>query len=245
MTDPIFENSRLVEIYESFDGPRNDLEHYIAIRKELKAKSVLDLGCGTGVFANMLCADGADVIGVEPAQASLNVAKTKPLAQKIRWILGDSSTLPPLQVDLAMMTGNVAQVFVSEDAWLENLAAIHSALRSGGHIVFEVRDPAQKAWQTWTRENTYQSLEVPNIGLVEGWCDVTNVTDGVVSFRWTYVFQSDGQVITSNSTLRFREKEEIVSSLKKSGYKIKDIRDAPDRPRKEFVFIAEAAPRVG
>src|ERR1700722_6760862 len=121
MADPIFENTRLVEIYDTFDGQRNDLEHYVAIAKELNARSVLDVGCGTGSFGCLLSAQGYEVTGIDPAQASLNAACKKPHANQIRWILGDTSCLPPLSVDLAVMTGNVAHVFVTEDAWKNNL----------------------------------------------------------------------------------------------------------------------------
>lgn len=240
MADPIFENTRLVEIYDAFDGQRKDLDHYLAIVKELNAKSVLDVGCGTGSFSCLLSAQGYGVTGIDPAAASLNAARKKPYANQIRWILGDTSCLPPLTVDLAVMTGNVAQVFVTEDAWKNNLIAIRQVLQDGGHLVFEVRDPAQQAWLKWTREQTFQRLDVPNIGFVEGWCDVTDVSDGLVSFRLTYVFEADGQILTSDSTLRFREKEEIIHSLEQAGYQVKDIRDAPDRPKLEFVFIAQA-----
>ncbi len=240
MPDPIFENARLVEIYDAFDGPRSDLAPYVAIANELKAKSILDIGCGTGCFACMLSEKGFDVIGLDPAQASLDKARKKPYAHRVRWILGDSNALPPLKVDLAVMTGNVAQVFLTEESWQTNLAAIRRTLRSNGHLVFEVRDPAQKAWANWTRAKTYQRIDIPHLGYVEGWCDVTAAAEGFVSFRWTYVFESDGQVLTSDSTLRFREAGEIIHSLEKSGYAVKDIRGAPDRPQQEFVFIAEA-----
>jgi hypothetical protein len=138
------------------------------------------------------------------------------------------------------MTGNVAQVFLTDDIWEKNLLAIHQALRPGGHFVFETRDPAQKAWLKWTREKTYTRLEIPDIGFVEGWCDVTSVSAGFVSFRCTYVFESSGDTISSDSTLRFRERDEIERSLRKSGYTVHDVRGAPDRPEQEFVFIATA-----
>ena len=240
MADPIFENTRLVEIYDTFDGQRKDLDHYLAIVKELNAKSVLDVGCGTGSFSCLLSAQGCEVTGIDPAEASLNAARKKPYANQVRWILGDTGRLPPLTVDLAVMTGNVAQVFITEDDWKNNLIAIRQTLQNGGHIVFEVRDPAQQAWLKWTREQTHQRIEVPNIGFVEGWCDVMEASDGLVRFRCTYVFEADGQILTSDSTLRFREKEEIIHSLEQSGYQVKDIRDAPDRPKQEFVFIAQA-----
>ena len=238
MPDKIFANPRLVAVYDFFDGQRRDLEHYLALVRELGAKSVLDVGCGTGSFACQLSELGYDVTGVDPAEASLNLARTKAHANSVRWISGDATSLPDMKVDVAVMTGNVAQVFLTDDEWETSLTAIRRALRPGGHIVFEVRDPARKAWLAWTRAKTFKRIDVPGIGEVEGWCDVINNTDELVSFRWTYVFHSDGETITSDSTLRFQSRDAIEQSLRRCGFKVRDMRDAPDRPGKEFVFIA-------
>lgn len=241
MPDEIFENPRLVAVYDSFDGRRTDLEHYIAIVKELGARSILDIGCGTGCFACLLGEQGFDVAGVDPAFASLEFARQKPNANKVRWILGDATTLPPLAVDLAVMTGNVAQVFVTDLAWEENLEGIRRALHPKGHLVFEVRDPAKKAWLEWNWEKTYIHMEIPGVGPVESFCEVTAVAEETVSFRLTYKFKSNGEVIASDSTLRFRSRVEIERSLRRTGYKIQEVRGAPDRPGKEFVFFATLA----
>ncbi|MFZ2587481.1 MAG: class I SAM-dependent methyltransferase [Alphaproteobacteria bacterium] len=241
MADAIFEDKRLIEIYDVFDGERHDLVHYLALVKNLKAKSVLDVGCGTGSFSCLLSKEGFDVVGLEPASASLDVARGKNYADNIRWILGDTSALPLLQVDLAVMVGNVAQVFVTDATWEENLRCIKKALKPNGYLVFEVRDPAKKAWENWTRDKTYCRLNIPKVGIVEGWCEVTDVSDGLVSFVWTYVFESDGQILKSHSTLRFRTKDEIQTALVKIGFTIEEIRDAPDRPGLEFVFIARVS----
>jgi hypothetical protein len=58
-----------------------------------------------------------------------------------------------------------------------------------------------------------------------------------VSFRGTYVFASDGAVMTSDSTLRFRERNELEESLVAAGFAVDEVRDAPDRPGREFVFV--------
>jgi hypothetical protein len=58
-----------------------------------------------------------------------------------------------------------------------------------------------------------------------------------VSFRYTYTFLADGAVITSDSTLRFRSPQELESSLAAQGYRVLEVRDAPDRPGHEFVFL--------
>ncbi len=60
-----------------------------------------------------------------------------------------------------------------------------------------------------------------------------------VSIRRTYTFQTDSAVIVSDSTLRFRGRDEVESSLVAQGYGVLDVREAPDRPGREFVFIAE------
>lgn len=85
MADNIFEDSRLVSIYDYFDGRRNDLEHYLAIVKEFSVRSILDIGCGTGSLACLLSRNGFDVIGIDPAWASLEYARKKPFADKVRW----------------------------------------------------------------------------------------------------------------------------------------------------------------
>jgi len=73
---------------------------------------------------------------------------------------------------------------------------------------------------------------------VEQQREVTQVSLPFVSFRYTYWFD-DGAVITSDSTLRFHDREEVESSLAAHGYRVVKVRDAPDRPGREFVFIAE------
>jgi hypothetical protein len=48
-------------------------------------------------------------------------------------------------------------------------------------------------------------------------------------------------VLTSDSTLRFREREEVEAELGAQGFVVEDVRDALDRPGKEFVFVARRA----
>jgi SAM-dependent methyltransferase len=142
MPDEIFEHPRLAAIYDALDPDRSDLDVYVAIAEELGAGSVLDVGCGTGTFALLLAERGLEVIGVDPAGASLSVARAKPGAERVRWIHGDATALLPLAVDLATMTGNVAQAIVDPRDWDETLRGVCDALRPGGHLVFETRDPA-------------------------------------------------------------------------------------------------------
>lgn len=240
MPDAAFADPRLAAIYDALDPDRSDLDAYVAMVEEFGARSVLDVGCGTGTFACLLAGRGLEVVGVDPAEASLEVAGRKPGADAVRWIFGDATALPPLQVDLATMTGNVAQVFLTDDDWSATLQGVRTALRPGGALVFETRDPARRAWLEWDRQHSYAETDIPGVGLVTTWHDVLDIDGPLVTFRWTNVFARDGAVITSDSTLRFRDREEVERSVSDAGYVVDDVRDAADRPGRELVFVVRA-----
>lgn len=243
MPDPLFAEPRLAQIYDILDAGRGDLPVYAAIVNEFGAGTVLDVGCGTGTFASLLASSGVRVVGVDPAAASLEVARTKPYADEVTWILGDATQLPAeLQVDLATMTGNVAQAIVADDDWSRTLQGIHGALGPGERLVFETRDPAKEDWRHWNRKESYRLLSIADVGVVEAWTDLLDVSDDLVSFRGTYLFHADGTRLTSDSTLRFRSRELVEQSLATAGFTVDEVRDAPDRPGLEFVFITHRQP---
>jgi SAM-dependent methyltransferase len=237
MPDAVFDDPRLAQVYDPLDPDRSDLDVYVAMAVELGVSSVLDVGCGTGTFACMLAQRGVAVTAVDPARASLDVAQGKAGADAVQWLHGDATTLPPLQVDAAFMTANVAQVFLTDEEWSATLVGIRRALRPGGHLVFETRDPARRAWEQWTPEQSHVAVDLPGIGIVESWEEVTAVDGPLVTFRSMTAFRREGLEIESWSTLRFRSREEIEVSLADAGYELPEVRDAPDRPSREFVFI--------
>src|SRR6478609_9803478 len=237
MADPIFDAARLAAVYDPLDPDRSDLNAYAAIADELGARSVLDVGCGTGTFACLLAERGLEVTGVDPAGASLDVARTKPGADRVTWVHGDATTLPPLAVDLATMTGNVAQVFLSDDDWSATLRGIRGALAPGGHLVLETRRPGARAWEAWAADAGAGARDVPGVGRVVEEFAVTEVALPLVSFRSVFRFP-DGTEVASASTLRFRSLAEVRASLAAAGLDVVDVRDAPDRPGLEHVVLA-------
>jgi hypothetical protein len=81
-------------------------------------------------------------------------------------------------------------------------------------------------------------VDVEGVGEVERWTELTEVALPLIHFRATFVFRANGDVLTSDSTLRFRERDEVEAQLKELGYAVEEVRDAPDRPGREFVFFA-------
>jgi SAM-dependent methyltransferase len=238
MADEEFRHPRLAALYDVLDPDRSDLDAYVAIAVELGARRVLDVGCGTGTLALLLAARGCDVVAADPAAASLAVARAKRGAGAVLWVEGDATAVPGGDRDLAVLTGNTAQSIAEPGPWAATLCGIRGALRPGGHLVLETRDPAARAWEGWTRETTLRTTDVPGVGGVTSWVELTGVDGPLVALRWTWEFAADGEVLTSDSTLRFRDRDEVAADLRAVGYEVTDVRGAPDRPGRELVFLA-------
>ncbi len=70
MPDAIFDDPRLAAVYDPLDPDRSDLDGYVAVVDEFRARSVIDVGCGTGTLAVTLAARGVNVVrSIRPAPA--------------------------------------------------------------------------------------------------------------------------------------------------------------------------------
>jgi SAM-dependent methyltransferase len=213
---------RLVELYDSANPRGADTDFYIQLAADLNAHTILDLGCGTGLLTRELAVGNRQVIGVDPAAAMLAVARRQPGAERVRWIEGDSSAMGRPDADLVIMAGNVAQVFLSDAEWTTTLNFIHAALRSGGHLAFESRNPNARAWEEWNRDATYTVSDSP-FGPIEEWLEVVSEDNGRVRLKGYNTFKETGEVLVVNSELRFRSLDEMTQSLRKAGFIVEQV----------------------
>lgn len=215
-TDPL-----LVSLYDAENSGRDDTDFYLRLAAQLEARTVVDIGCGTGVLAVDLARDGRAVVGVDPAGAMLDVARARPDGDLVTWVEGTADDLvefvPRGSVDLVVMTGHVAQVFLTDDDWAQVLEAAARLLGPGGHLAFETRDPAAAAWERWTPELTHERVVTDDGSTSTSWVEVTSVDGGLVTFDGHTVLE-DGVDRVSTSTLRFRDQREVLDSVERAGF---------------------------
>jgi SAM-dependent methyltransferase len=211
MDDP-YRDADLVELYDLDNPSGEDHDYYRALADEIGAETIIDLGCGTGLLTRSLVRPGRRVSGVDPSGTMLDFARRQPGAEAVTWILGDASALAPTgATDLAICTGN-AIMHLNQDEWTSALASLAGALRSGGTLSFECRNPGYREWEQWTPEATYSER-----GQLREWLEVTDVREGRVEFDAHNVFP-DGRDRVYTSVLYYRSAGAVRHALERAGF---------------------------
>ena len=70
--------------------------------------------------------------------------------------------------------------------------------------------PRARIWEDWAAYDDRRVVDIPGIGRVARSHAVTGVDLPFVSFRSTYRFHADGTVLTSDTTLRYRGRDDLT-----------------------------------
>lgn len=212
-----YEDPRLVDLYDidNPDGPDHDF--YRSLADELDARSILDLGCGTGMLTVSLARVGRDVIGVDPSEAMLAFAHARPGGDLVDWIQGDSTAIPNADFDYAVMTGNVAQ-HLGKEEWRRALGDLRRGMSAGGTLAFESRNPLARAWESWASPER-STRETPHGALVE-WMAADEIAPGTVRIQAFNRFVETGETVVEDFELQFRALADVRADLERASFTV-------------------------
>lgn len=243
-TSTQFSDSRLVASYDALNALGQDGEFFCRLASELSAKTIIDLGCGTGLLTCELAKRGHTMIGVDPAAGMLSIARNKPYADKVHWIEGGYEKLAGLRADMVLMTSHVAQFFLDDRKWQAMLKLAYKALKPGSHIVFDSRAPIFPPYQTWPTENAPRRVEDPAVGAIDWWYKLLEIKGNRVHYQLYYHFINSDETVVSTDELIFRSRDELTASLENAGFNVKKVYGDWDgslatSTSPEMIFVAE------
>ena len=161
----------LAEMADDGDFAKRHLVNPVILRMlgRVSGLRVLDAGCGNGYLSRMLAVRGAEVVGVEPAEALYAFAAEQECSrpQGIRYVQADLCAQPDLgeQFD-AVVASMVVQAIPD---WRGAMRACVDALKPGGLFVFAVNHPCfEQLWPVWRTHGEFRTHEYLATYEIEG-----------------------------------------------------------------------------
>lgn len=214
--DRLYIDPELVQFYDLENEGGDDVDFIMRFVGD--AKSVLDLGCGTGALTAML-APGRAVTGADPAPAMLDVARKRPGGDGVEWVGGDARSLRLRKsFDLVILTGHAFQVFLTAEEQRAALDTIAAHLAPNGRFIFDSRNPRTREWLEWGPDDSRRTVAHPVFGAVEAWNDaVRDEATGIVTYDTFYRVPADGRLFHAQSRIAFPAQEALAEMIAAAG----------------------------
>lgn len=231
---------RILALYDIDNPGGPDHDYFRSLAGTVR--TIVDLGCGTGILTVTLSGGNRRVIGIDPSEGMLAIARVRPGNERVTWILGDSRAIGNVAADLAIMTGNVVQHILG-DEWPRTLRDIHRGLAPGATLAFECRNPTAAAWTRWPDKHNPRSRHT-EFGPLIHWTEINSIDSrGNVHYAAHYIFSRTDEHLKYQRTLAFRTAEDITHELKSAGFHVQNIwggwrRGPVDITSKVLVFQA-------
>lgn len=220
MNNLAYEDELLATIYDADNPDGDDHDYFRGLADQVSAAHVTDLGCGTGILTTTLAGPDRVVVGIDPAEAMLSRAATRPGGEAVEWRLGTSELIETGSSDLIVMSGNVA-MHILGDEWNSTLLDVSRGLRRGGVLAFEARNPLAQAWQKWAAPAQTRDTEVGRLR------EATTVSapddDGIVTMDTSNEFLAASRVINVSQRLQFRTYETLLGDLSAAGLSVREV----------------------
>ena len=222
------------EMYQHIFDYDKEFDFYDAVLKRNNCHKILEIGCGTGMLAKRFIKTGYDYLGLDLFREMLDIARSE--VNSDRFIQCDMREISfNKQFDAVLITGRSLAYVTENQGILDTLNGVHKSLKEGGLFIFDVFEATgifdnfndfEQAFEFDDRK--IKRISKLKMNLSTGW-----------TYNWyaKYIIEQNGKITEYDdiTTLRAFTKDEISLFLKLTGFKIREIIEAP----KTFTIIAE------
>jgi ubiquinone/menaquinone biosynthesis C-methylase UbiE len=113
----------------------------LKILGNVKGKKILDIGCGTGIYAKILSRKGARVCGIDISEEMIKIAKKE--NPKIEFKIGDIEKLPYKNKEFDIILAALVLEYLP--SWDRSLKEVRRVLKKNGIFVFSMGNPVINA----------------------------------------------------------------------------------------------------
>ncbi|MBM3520522.1 MAG: class I SAM-dependent methyltransferase [Alphaproteobacteria bacterium] len=215
--EAFYHDDAFVDFYDLEMGWGTDTRYCAALGEA--ARSVLDLGCGTGLLAAHLAGDGSRrVVGADPAAAMLRVARARPGGDRVRWVEADARALDLGECfDLIVMTGHAFQCLPTAADRAALFATIRRHLAPAGRFIFDSRNPLKREWLEWTPQDVRAHIH-PRHGRLTAWNDAfQDEATGLVYYDTFYRIEESGRLLSTRCALAFPSRQDLEGEIAAAG----------------------------
>jgi SAM-dependent methyltransferase len=188
--------------------------------------TVVDLGCGSGIFSEALVAEGYDAVGVDIAPAMIDIARAR--VPGANFTVGSVHDVEIPDAVAIVALGEVLNYATDAragfDALIRLAARVHAALAPNGVFVFDISTPG-RGGPDGTRERFHDT---------DGWSLAmrSREHDGTLERVIAIFVRNDDGIyrrVDETHVLRLYDSEAAQNALEAIGFEV-ELRDGYDTP---------------
>jgi SAM-dependent methyltransferase len=193
----------------------------------IREGTVVDLGCGTGIFAGIVSEAGYDVVGVDLSSAMLELARER--APKAHFMEGSLHDVELPDAVAVVILGDVVNYAADPRAGLDALSAlavrVRAALVGGGVFAFDSCGPGRGGGSGGARDRVHHG---------DGWTLAMHSFEGDDTLtREITIFVADGdryRRVDETHVLRLYDPAEVGDRLQRAGFRYIEMRPGYHTP---------------
>jgi SAM-dependent methyltransferase len=191
-------------------------------RNKISEGLVIDLGCGSGLWAQELLKANYDVIGVDISEAMISIARKR--APKAEFLVGSlfKAEIPSCRAVTSL--GECLNYLFDSDNNDKRLTSlfrrIYRALTPGGVFIFDIAEPGQIKLGTVTRSFSEREDWMVAVEKKEDW-ERNILTRRIISFRKVgRHYRRDEET----HRLRLFKASDLTAELRRTGFSVRTAR---------------------